>query len=225
MPGARRLSGWIATTLIAGLAAPIAAPALAAGGPTGTLVVAHEEGLWAMGLPGRTLRALPGTDEAVDEEPALSPAGDQLAFTRTSIGLGPARIMVRALPSGAARQVAVGRTPAFAPSGAEVAYEGEGGIRAVDVVIGAGRELTAGTADRDPAWAAGGGVAFARGARGADGVLTIPAAGGVPRRAVWSVRRGVGVVRPAWSPDGRRLAVAVVDARTEEPRRPRPAGW
>ena len=197
-------------------------PAQAADRPRGVLVVAYDHELWRVPLPrarvGRISRPLLEREAS----PTLAPAGNLLAFARIPIFDAPPRVLLRPLPDGPARVIAEGSSPTFSPSGAELAFQTTAGVQAADLTTGAIRPITDDPSDRDPAWSTDDVLAFARGDRGRNGVMTVAPDGQGLRRAVWSRRRDVGIIRPKWSPDGRRLVVTLMYARKD---RQRPRGW
>lgn len=196
-----------ATALLALLAAVPGAQA-AFPGANGTIV--HEGTATARGVvylrtPGGTVRRLrPGGPV---EEPAFSPQGRWIAFTRGgdlwamyADGSSP-----RLVTSGPA----VDRAPAWAPRGDAIAFaRGARGARDIFRVRADGaapEQLTfRAEDDHSPAWSAAGRVAFVRARRDGDGDLWAVTPGAGPAERITRGEPDDGF--PAWSPDGELLA-------------------
>jgi hypothetical protein len=196
------------TSVLGALVLTIATGSLvapAAARPTGTLVLAYDFELWRMPVPAARVHRFSLPILAHDGQPALSPAGGRLAFTRTDIDGSSPQVMMRTLPDGNATLVAKGRAPTFSADGAELAYGTERGLEATDLDAGTVRVLTGDSRDRDPAWSRQNVLAFSRGGD----VMAMSPTGADLRRLVWSTRENVRVIRPAWSRDGRKLVVTL----------------
>jgi acid phosphatase type 7 len=158
--------------------------------------------------PGlRDLRVVPTRGWA--REPAVSPGGRRLAFTRR--GRLGAQIWTAYTDGSALVQLTSGPKdfePRWSPTGDAVVFArspGEAGdiYRVYTDGTGLSRLTFASSDDRSPAWSVRGRIAFVR-TRGADGdIYDIAASGGEARR----LTRGRADDRsPAWSPTGGRLA-------------------
>jgi acid phosphatase type 7 len=145
-------------------------------------------------------------------EPAVSPGGRRLAFTRR--GRLGAQIWTGYTDGTALVQLTSGPQDfgaRWSPTGDAVVFaRGPAGARDIYRVRADGTELRRLTFsrrdDRFPAWSAQERIAFVRRSHRADGdIYDIEASGGTPRR----LTRGPADDRsPAWSPDGRALAFA-----------------
>ena len=195
-----------AVALVIGAGA-LAAPAAAR--PAGTLVLAYDFEIWRVPMPEARIHRISPAELFHDAQPALSPAGGRLAFARSDIDDSAPQVMVRTLPDGDATAVARGSAPTFSPDGGELAYRTPRGLAATDLATGTARVVTHDARDRDPAWSSRDVLAFSR---GGDVMAMSPSGSGL-RRAVWSTRASVGVIRPAWSRDGRKLVVTLTGAK------------
>jgi dipeptidyl aminopeptidase/acylaminoacyl peptidase len=215
----RALASTVVTIAVGALVGASATP-VADARPGGTLVFSLDDSLWQLPVHATRAYRIPSPPLARDREPALAPTGSLLAFTRFTSGDTAARVLVRSPADRSAREIAAGSAPAFSPTSAELAFQTTAGLQAADLATGTVRPLTQDPSDRDPAWSRDNVLAFARGPNGRDGVLAIAPGGIDPQRIVWSSRADIGIVRPEWSPDGRRLVVTLAYAGAVPLRRP-----
>src|SRR5262245_2565593 len=96
-------------------AGALATPASAR--PAGTLVLAYDFELWRVPLPAARVHRVSAPEFMHDFQPALSPGGGRLAFTRSDVDGAAPHVMVRTLPDGQATEVAAGSAPTFSPNG------------------------------------------------------------------------------------------------------------
>ena len=164
------------------------------------------------------------TNKDVDYSPAWSPDGEWIAFCRGSDTRGGAVWMVPAL-GGAERKVvdlnALGspwnRALAWSRDSknlvvsVELAGQSKKGLHLVNVDTGAVSQMTTPAASEEDMYPAvspnGRTVAFTRDVgRGVSSILLTPFAGGTPRTIPAPQARYVYNARPAWTPDGSRVA-------------------
>lgn len=153
------------------------------------------------------------TDDAEDEDPALSPDGQWVAFA--SDRAGNLDIWVIKIDGTDARRItdspAADTWPSWSPDGSTLAFsstrdDSAGDLYTVPVAGGTPSRLTADPAtDTQPAWSpSGNGIAFTTTRFRPEGdVVLLPADGGPVNRVVpdpWDS------TEPAWSPDGTHLA-------------------
>jgi acid phosphatase type 7 len=159
---------------------------------------------------GTRVRVVP-TGEGSAENPAFSPRGRRIAFTR----YGPlgAQVWISYLDGTGLRQLTSGPTdgePTWAPAGGAVAFaSGVVGARDVYTIAADGsglRRLTRrATDDHSPAWSMRNRLAFVRRSGRRNHVYLIRPSGGAARR-ITSWRSDD--QDPAWSPTGRTLAIS-----------------
>lgn len=147
-------------------------------------------------------------------EPALSPDGTRIAFTRdANAGVPGIAVAPLADPSQARRVSEAsgdvwGEThPAWSPDGRSICYATRHGLWTVPAAGGAARRLTPETElDREPAWAPTGGfIYFASYRAGTLALWRVRAGGGEPERVTPGTGREG---QPSLSRDGARLAYA-----------------
>lgn len=185
---------------------------------------------------GQLVRAFSRRQGRIDDDPAWSPDGRSIAFTRTTDGYRSFHVFVVPAAGGKARRLTAGRydeRPAWSPDGRWIAYQSAEGIQLIQP-DGSGRRGVPGT-DRGawPTWAPDSDhLAYSKGgylwtvridgsdrhrlmkglepAWSPDGNLIAfsPAGGGVATvRASGGGRRILGKgLQPSWSPNGNRLA-------------------
>jgi acid phosphatase type 7 len=159
---------------------------------------------------GTRVRVVRTGGDAV-EDPAFSPRGLRLAFTR--YGAAGTQVWVTYLDGTGLRQLTSGPgdgEPSWSPDGDAVAFaRGPVGARDVYTVVADGsglRRLTRrATDDRSPAWSVRNRIAFVRRIRGRDHVYVMRPTGGAARRIT---SRRSNDQDPAWSPTGHTIAVA-----------------
>jgi len=153
-------------------------------------------------------------------EPAISPDGRRIAFTRQAPN-GFLRVFEAPLDAPERARMVSGvegglwdhNNPAWSPDGREVAYQDQNDVWVVPVAGGPPRNVTGDhAADFDPAWSADGRhVYFASLREGTGAIWRVARSGGQPER----VTIGTGSERsPSVSADGRRLAYATHDETT-----------
>jgi len=183
-------------------------------------------GLWVMQADGSGLTAVPGTD--LDRSPAWAPDNDRLVYECYAGPGTPADICVREVGGGGFVQLTatagVEETgPVWSPDGERIVFsrDGAGGTHLVSLELDSLTEddITtplAGRFDYAADWSPDGGkVAFARFVTGSGRGASIywMSAGGGKTALVTQPGRGVDEhhTMPAWSPDGTRIAHAVID--------------
>jgi len=165
--------------------------------------------LWVAGADGRgavrlTRGLLSGRSWEASSDPAWSPDGARLVFTRLTVtprGQRQELVVIGADGRGLRRLTdtprASERAPAWGPAGL-IAYERDGEVWTVRPDGSAARRLLLGAGA--PAWSPDGrSLAFAA----ADGRIAVARADGGGRRVV-----ARGDAAPSWSPDGERLVFA-----------------
>ena len=167
--------------------------------------VALSVDVWTVAADGRGRRNV--TRDGSASSPAWSPDGRRLAFVR-----GDGVFVVRRDGSGKAR---IARrddpgAPAWSPDGRRVAFTVPGEVRRVGA-NGLGERLLARGAGSGSslAWSPDGSLIAFAGRRTVEGTFVVPSRGGRPRL----LARGYD--EPAWSPDGRRVAVVRQGTRRE----------
>ena len=165
---------------------------------------------------GRRVATLAGRAGWEDTDPAWSPDGTRIVFTRTKDGYRSFQIYVARADGSGARRITRGRfdfRPAWSPDGRWIAYQSVTGLRRVRP-DGSGSRLVphAGRFASDPAWTPDGRIAYAF---HAEEPVDWPASCRRPEEHcgwVWtsrldgSSRRAVVRGRePRWAPDGRRI--------------------
>ena len=170
------------------------------------------------------------TDDAHDDtDPAWSPDGRSLAYS--SDRQGSLDLFVRDLATGAERRLtstpAAEMRPTWSPDGTQLAFASMGGLTSgelsvVDVKTGAVRQLLDGRIGPiSPGWSADGRTIYVSALRtyssrfreGVNQVLAVAADGGPnavrPITLVADVSSGKRGEGPAWSPDGRHVAMVI----------------
>ena len=145
----------------------------------------------------------------IDEAPAWSPDGSQIAFAR-KVGAGTFDLwVVNADGTGLAQLTSTGdqdTNPAWSPDGTKIVFSRGGDIWTITSAGSNPTALTsdgAGTDDSRPAWSPNGEtIAFDRTVSGNADLYVVPAAGGAPRAVIAAANQQAG---PDWSPDGRDL--------------------
>jgi len=218
---ARRASALVAAALLSvACAQPAAAPAAFAGRNGDVLYCKQRSGhsldLYASrpgGGPARRLTRTPDSDEL---DPAASPDGRLLAYTRISLAHRGSRIWIARKDGSHRRFVTRGSEPAWSPDGKRIVFVGPRRppekpeiytMRADGTHI---QRLTrnAGASDRSPAWSPDGKrIAFLsnRNATGGPGKTEIWVMDTTGRHAVDLTHNAEINDHPAWSPDGSRI--------------------
>ena len=221
---ARRASALVGAALLSvACAQPAAAPAAFAGRngdilyskqlDKGTTRPSDLYASWFAGGPARRLTRTPESDEL---DPAASPDGRLIAYTRISLAHRGSRIWIARRDGSHRRFLKRGSEPAWSPDGKHIVFVGPRRppekpeiytMRADGTHI---RRLTrnAGASDRSPAWSPGGRrIAFLsnRNATGGPGKTEIWAMDTKGRHAVNLTHNAEINDHPAWSPDGTRI--------------------
>lgn len=173
-------------------------------GANGVLVFEGSGGLTTVAADGQGLAAIPGTLGLFAA--SVSPDGRRLAATSSG---GLAALDITGANAGLA--VTPGAAPAWSPDGTRLAYGRSGDIW-VAAADGSGTPLQLTSSpdnDRVPAWSSTGRIAFVSN-RGGNTQVWSMASDGSDVRQVSAVGQ-VEAQRPAWSPDGTRLAFATDD--------------
>jgi Tol biopolymer transport system component len=163
------------------------------------IAVAHDSGgIEVVSPAGRHVATLTSHAGWVDSDPAWSPDGRRLAFTRTMDDYRSFHVYVMRADGSGVRRVTQGRydwRPAWSPNGRWILYQSTTGLRRVQPDGSGVRRIGAAGIDAAfPSWTASGRIAYAR--RG--WVWTARADGSDRHRLV----RG----RDAhWSPDGKTI--------------------
>jgi dipeptidyl aminopeptidase/acylaminoacyl peptidase len=154
----RCLTGSIRWVARASLGFAVAASAAAADPGNAPIAVAHASGGIVLVTPaGRQIATLTGHRGLVDTDPAWSPDGKRIAFTRTTNGNRSFRVYVVKADGTGIRRITNGRfdwRPAWSPDGRWIAYQSTGGVSLVRP-NGTGTKLvphTGGGAATDPSW-------------------------------------------------------------------------
>ena len=201
-------------------------------------------GLRTINADGSDMRQVTTSDEEPgDLDPAWSPDGERLAFTRYQ--LGPeheedVRVWTARADGSDARPVTAKRNerryeedPAWSPDGRELAFvqarESSRGvvtsIVAVNLADGSRRAIHTETSDEDdqsvyleaPAWSPDGStVLFTRSTFGGDGQEFAPSLHAVPAAGGAARRLVRDAMHGTWSPDGGRIAYAAIHDRFGE---------
>ena len=130
-------------------------------------------------------------------DPAWSPDGTQIAFSRISDEQGP-QVFLAAADGSGERSLAPGITPSWSPDGETIAVAG-GALYRVDVESGRATPLTEGF-DLEPSWSPDGRwIVFRRGEL-PDASLYLVRADGTDERRL--TPPGEPAVLPSWSPTG-----------------------
>ena len=217
----RGASALVATAVLAlAFAQPSAAPAAFAGRNGEVLYSKQRSGnaldLYASRPSGGPARRLTRTPEADELDPAASPDGRLIAYTRISLAHRGSRIWIARRDGSHRRFVTRGSEPAWSPDGKRIVFVGPRRppvkpeiytMRADGTHI---QRLTrnAGASDRSPAWSPDGTrIAFLsnRNATGGPGKTEIWAMDTKGRHAVNLTHNAEINDHPAWSPDGSRI--------------------
>ncbi len=140
---------------------------------------------------------------------ALSPAGDRLAFpARGADGLR--RLWVRPLDRAGARPLPGtegARFPFWSPDGRSLGYFADGKLRRIEVDTGLQESLADAPWAFGGAWGPAGDILFQD--AGGDGLLRVPASGGVPSQVTMPATPGDAHLWPSFLPDGRHFLFLV----------------
>ncbi|HUF27865.1 MAG TPA: hypothetical protein VMM18_12895 [Gemmatimonadaceae bacterium] len=168
-------------------------------------------GLSVMNADGSGLTSL--TSNTSDDEPAWSPDGSRIAFTRMDPGGRRTLHLMNANGSSQTKiplpELFAATVPAWSADGNRLAFECEVVEGNTDICLvgadGTGflRLTTAAESDRRPAWSPDGArIAFTTSHEGRQSLALMDADGSNAS----IVATGTGVLQPAWSPDGARFA-------------------
>jgi Tol biopolymer transport system component len=207
-----RPSGLAALALGAIAAALVSAGSATAKVQNGSVAFAGDRGASRavyLRAPSGRLRVFPTLGRAAD--PAFSPLGRRLAFTRRG-GAG-AQVWLSYLDGTGRRPLTAGPAdtmPEWSPSADQIAFvRGRYGRRDIYRVGADGNFLTRLTLyagdDHSPTWSITNRIAFIRRLGRKTALFVIPASGGSARRLT---RSRMSEASPAWSPTGRTLLVA-----------------
>lgn len=146
---------------------------------------------------GKSIRLL---DPAVDSNPSPSPDGSRLVFARHWADQNETIVVMNADGS-QPRRLATGTTPVWSRDGGRISFERKGAIYSMNADGSSQVRLAAG---HSPSFSPDGSVvAFARG----DAIYAVSATGGPATRLTVELCSGTAsATRPAWSPDGTRIA-------------------
>ena len=162
-------------------------------------------GLFIVDVDGSNLRRLTAP-QGMDRDPAWSPDGQFIAFSRDNVGStrpsNCCRIWIKAIDGSVNRKVPGtlgGINPTWSPDGTRLAYERPNGVQVTDL-NGTNSFTLTGAGGFEPAWSPDGDeIAYLRPNLGAWEIAVRPATGGPDRLRVRNSRRLESI---QWDPDG-----------------------
>jgi DNA-binding beta-propeller fold protein YncE len=175
--------------------------------------------IWVIEPDGTNPRSLTQTETVSELAPAWSPDGRRIAFVSCT-ECTTSDIWIMDADGGGLRRItndaALDGAPAWSPDGTRIAYhsgpDGESAIYLIGV-DGTGRRRLSQGADIAPAWAPGGGkIAFVRFIPGIYSSLFVINSDGSGERRL--TEPSIWVRQAAWSPDGKQIALAIMDVET-----------
>jgi hypothetical protein len=163
-------------------------------------------GLYLVDVDGSDLRLFTSSS-GIDRDPAWSPDGRSIAFSRDTVGStirsNCCHIRVKAVGGGAAVRVpgtTGGTNPTWSPNGNRIAYEHPEGVKVTNL-SGTNSYVLTGAGGLNPAWSPDGDeIAYVRPNLGAWEIAVRPANGGSDSLRVRSAARRI--EDPQWDPDG-----------------------
>lgn len=218
-PAARgRRAAGILTAAVAATA--IAAPAAQAAypGANGDIAIApysFDEGTWGLGVIGADGSGFKAFELGMDQagDPVVSPDGTKIAFSGDAVDHGDREIYVVDRDGTDLQRLTFtdghqDYAPTWSPDGAQIAWERQGDIWAMNADGTNQRQLTFGDTDeRSPAWGPNT-IAFSSDREGSEDIWQMGADGGNQTQVSRSWRDESD---PNWSPDGTKLVYTRYD--------------
>jgi dipeptidyl aminopeptidase/acylaminoacyl peptidase len=170
-------------------------------GYVGRIAFAAAGDIATMTPAGGDMKLLSSGEDFVDDEPAFSPGGARIAFTRED-GFGPEIWVMNANGSGKMK-LADGRSPCWSPDAKQIAFVADSfGTPTITVMDADGANATPITAGDRPDWSPDGQkIAFTTGTGDAFGIYAMAPNGANQTKVATGID-------PSWSPDSQRLAFA-----------------
>jgi Tol biopolymer transport system component len=152
----------------------------------------------------------PSTTGLVEDFPAFSPDGRQLAYVLRD-AQGATALWLHSLETGEARRLANtegAQEPFWSPDGRFIGFAARGQLRRVDVATGTSQTICAASDPRGAAWSQQGEILFTPNSAAA--LWRVPAAGGDPQPATERVGGEQSHRFPWFLPDGRHVLFTVI---------------